>query len=54
MPTYKKVPSKYGNYVQYKCPKAGCPYSTPYVLSRADADKYIKNHEKDAHSKAKK
>ena len=51
MAEFKKVPSKYGKYVTYRCPKSGCTYETPYVLSRDSAQKYINLHNKDFHGK---
>lgn len=56
MAEFKKVPSKYGVYVTYHCPKSGCTWETPYLLSRytaldPSAQKYIDLHKKDSHGK---
>jgi len=43
--------TKFGPFMVYRCSRKGCNWHSPYVLSRENADKYIRNHNNDAHPK---
>jgi len=51
MPMEKTI---FGPYMVYRCGRKNCNWKSPYVLSRQAADKYVKNHNADAHLKASK